>query len=77
MCSSDLLDRFEGLRYFDAALVANVRGQVVSRSGTAHGARIGNVLTPEAVAGSRAVALRDGAGQQVGRLHIWPRTGTP
>ena len=71
------LDRFEGLRYFDAAVVANARGQVVSTSGAARGVRIGEVLTPEAVAGSRVVALRDGAGQQIGRLHIWQRTGAP
>ena len=51
------LDRFEGLRYFDAALVANARGQVVAKSSTARGVRIGETLTPESLAGSHAVPI--------------------
>ena len=66
------LDRFQALRYFDAAVVLNARGQVVSKSGTALGVRIGETPSQEAVAGSRALDLRNVAGQALGRLLVWP-----
>ena len=71
------LDRFERLRYFDAAVVANARGQVVSKSDTARGVRIGEVLKPESVAGSRSIDLPDGSAQGLGRLYIWPHRSAP
>lgn len=72
------LDRFHELRYFDVALVANARGQVVARSGSTPGVRIGENLRPEAIAGSRTVELRGAAVQDLGRLYVWPvRSAAP
>ena len=71
------LDRFHGLRYFDTAVVANARGQVVARSDGMPGVRIGEVLRPEAAAGSRSVELRGGGGQELGRLYVWPLRKAP
>ena len=71
------LDRFEALRYFEAAVVANARGRVVAKSDTARDVRIGEVLKPESVAGSRAIDLPGGSAQGPGRLYVWPHRGAP
>ncbi len=69
------LDRFHDLRYFEAALVLNARGQVVAKSATASSMRIGEPLKAESLVGSRPIDLRTGAGQDLGRLHLWPHRG--
>jgi hypothetical protein len=71
------LDRFETLRYFDAAVVTNMRGQVVAKSNKAYDVRIGEVLKLESVTGSRSIDLRNGSAQGLGRLYIWPYRNVP
>ena len=71
------LDRFEALPYFDVAVVANARGRVVAKSEKARDVRIGEVLKPESVAGSRAIDLPGGSAQGPGRLYVWPHRGAP
>ena len=71
------LDRFEKLRYFDAAVVTNASGRVVAKSDTARDVRIGQVLKPEPMPGSRAIDLPGSSAQGRGRLYIWPHLGTP
>ena len=71
------LDRFEKLRYFDAAVVTNASGRVVAKSDTARDVRIGQVLKPEPMPGSHVIDLPGSSAQGRGRLYVWPHRGTP
>ncbi len=64
------LDRFEKLRYFDAAVVANARGQVVAKTESARGVRVGETIKPESVSGSRSIELRHGSAPVLGRAAL-------